>query len=171
MPRRLTATDTSAGWTEKGQKLLVTGTVYQLDAKTPAPDVILYYWHTDNDGYYSPRRGMDTRTRRHGHIRGWIKTDRHGRYALYTIHPTAYPDRSEPEHIHIAIKEPGMMNEYYIDELVFDGDPLLRPMQKRRPPQNRGGSGVLKISYQNGLQIARHDITLGLNIPNYPLRK
>ena len=31
MPAHINATDTSAGWTEQGQKLLVTGTVYQID--------------------------------------------------------------------------------------------------------------------------------------------
>ncbi len=59
MPKNIKAIDTSAGWIEKGQKLLLTGTVYKLGGKIPAPNVVIYYWQTDNDGYYSPKKGMD----------------------------------------------------------------------------------------------------------------
>jgi len=71
MPTNIKSVDTSAGYSEKGQKLLVTGIVYKLDGKTPAPNVIIYYWQTDNNGYYSPKDGMDEKAKRHGHIRGW----------------------------------------------------------------------------------------------------
>src|SRR5690349_8470780 len=52
MPQQISNTDTTIGWSEKGQKLIVSGTVFQLDGKTPAPNVIVYFYHTDNDGYY-----------------------------------------------------------------------------------------------------------------------
>lgn len=55
MTQGLDATDTSAGWTEKGQKLVVTGTVYRLDGKIPAPNVVIYYWHTDSEGFLFAR--------------------------------------------------------------------------------------------------------------------
>ncbi|KQC00316.1 intradiol ring-cleavage dioxygenase [Pedobacter sp. Hv1] len=167
LPQQVNSVDTSAGWKEKGQKLLVTGIAYQLDGQTPAPNTIIYYWQTDNDGYYSPRPNLDKKALKHGHIRGWVKTDKDGKYAIYTIRPATYPDRSEPAHIHIAIKEP-QLNEYYIDELVFDDDPLLIPKRKKTPFENRGGSGILRILLSGDLQIAEHNIILGLNIPNYP---
>ncbi len=68
MPNHINSVDTSDGWYESGQKLLVTGIVHKLDGKTPAPNVIIYYWQTDNNGYYSPKDGMDEQARRHGHI-------------------------------------------------------------------------------------------------------
>lgn len=168
MPKQIKPVDTSAGWTEKGQKLLISGTVFKSDGKTPAPEVIIYYWQTDSQGYYSPRKGMDKRTLRHGHIRGWVKTDQQGRYAIYTIRPATYPDHSEPAHIHTSIKEPKLDTEYYIDEFIFDDDPLLNA-KKRKSLENRGGSGILKTSLSGNLQIAKHDIRLGLHIPNYPV--
>ncbi len=167
MPKNINAIDTSVGWYEKGQKLLVTGTVYKKDGKTPAPDVIIYYWHTDNNGYYSPQEGMNQVAKRHGHIRGWIKTDKDGQYSLYTIRPAPYPNEKLPSHIHTSIKEPGIENEYYIDEFVFDDDILLTA-DKRSKLENRGGNGILKIILQREMQIAHHDIILGLNIPDYP---
>lgn len=167
MPTNIKSVDTSVGWAEKGQKLLVTGTVYKLDGKTPAPGVIIYYWQTDNDGYYSPKNGMAEKAKRHGHIRGWVKTDKNGKYSVYTIRPAPYPNENIPAHIHTSIKEPNLQNEYYIDEFIFDDDQLLTGT-KRKALENRGGSGVLRVLLADDLQIAEHNIILGLNIPNYP---
>lgn len=167
MPKNITAIDTSAGWHEKGQKLVIKGIVYKKDGKTPAPNVVIYYWQTDNNGYYSPVEGMDKRTKRHGHIRGWLKTGADGRYALYTVRPAPYPNDVMPAHIHLSIKEPNIANEYYVDEFVFDDDPLLTTA-KRKALENRGGSGILKVRAEGTLQVAEHKMILGLNIPNYP---
>ena len=166
MPENISSIDTSAGWIEEGQKLLVTGTVFKNDGYTPAPNVIIYYWQTDNNGLYSPKEGMDKDAKTHGKIRGWVKSDLHGRYSIYTIRPGPYPTQDTPAHIHISIKEPDMPNEYYIDDLVFDDDKLLRG--KRNGLKNRGGSGILRVLISGDLQIAEHNIILGLNIPNYP---
>jgi protocatechuate 3,4-dioxygenase, beta subunit len=111
---------------------------------------------------------MHEETKRHGHIRGWVKTGNDGKYTIYTIRPAPYPNDALPAHIHLAIKEPDIANEYYVDELNFDDDRLLIPHSKKYPFDNRGGSGVLRVLLQDDLQIAEHDIVLGLNIPNYP---
>ncbi|MGY8916167.1 MAG: dioxygenase family protein [Flavobacteriales bacterium] len=168
IPKNIAAVDTSAGWTEKGQKLLITGTVYKRGGKIPASNVVIYYWQTDADGYYAPVEGMDPKARRHGHLRGWVKTDDKGRYSIFTIRPAPYPKDVMPAHIHTSIKEPNIADEYYIDEFVFDDDPLLLPAWKKNPPENRGGSGKLRVLISDDLQIAEHNIVLGLNIPNYP---
>jgi protocatechuate 3,4-dioxygenase beta subunit len=164
MPINIKSVDTSVGCTEKGQKLLITGTAYKPDGKTAAPNVIIYYWQTDNEGYYSPKTGMDEKAKRHGHIRGWVKTDEKGKYSIYTIRPAPYPNRDIPAHIHTSIKEPNIDNEYYIDEFVFDDDILLTGA-KRKALENRGGSGILRVLISGDLQIAEHNIILGLNIP------
>ncbi len=170
MPKTISSADTTAGWYEAGQKLLIRGTIYQPDGKTPAPDVILYYYHTDNSGYYSPAPGMDKKAERHGHLRGWVKSDRNGKYAIYTLRPAPYPKARIPSHIHPTVKEPNIGNEYYIDEWVFDDDPFLTAAERRKLP-NRGGSGILSVTTQGDLQVAEHNIILGLNIPDYPATK
>jgi len=167
MPKNIKSIDTSTAWNEKGQKLFITGTVYKLGGKIPAPNVIIYYWQTDNNGYYSPNKGMEELAKRHGHIRGWIKSDKNGKYSIYTIRPAPYPNDVMPAHIHISIKEPTIDDEYYIDEFVFDDDILLTG-QKRKALENRGGSGVLRVLLDKDMQVAEHNIILGLNIPNYP---
>ncbi|MBX2922234.1 MAG: hypothetical protein KF746_08590 [Chitinophagaceae bacterium] len=117
--------------------------------------------------FYSPKTGMDERAKRHGYIRGWVKTDTNGRYMIRTIRPAPYPDDVLPAHIHLSVKEPDVANEYYTDEINFDDDTLLIPHFKRYPQENRGGSGVVRVLLKDSLQIAEHDMILGLNIPGY----
>lgn len=167
MPKNIGSVDTTAGWYEKGQKLLIRGTVFQSDGKTPAPDVVVYFYHTDNDGYYSPGPGFDQKAERHGHLRGWVKSDKNGRYAIYTLRPVSYPGSRNPAHIHPIVRESRLSNEYYIDDWVFDDDPFLTETERKRLP-NRGGSGILKVTTQGDIQVAEHPIILGLNIPDYP---
>lgn len=169
MPGFINETDTSDGWNEAGQKLIVSGTVFQLDGKTPAPGIILYYWQTDNSGRYSPKPGMTEKARRHGHLRGWVKTDNQGKYSIYTIRPAAYPGERIPQHIHFLVKEPTIKNEYYIDDLYFDDDPFLIEAERKKLPQ-RGGNGIVKTLRNGNIQSAHFNITLGLNIPDYPIK-
>lgn len=171
MPKNISSIDTSSGWKEKGQKLIITGTTFQLDGKTPAPNVVIYYWQTDNNGYYSPKAEMDEKAKKHGHIRGWVKTDANGKYTIKTIRPAPYPNDILPAHIHLSIKEHDIENEYYTDEINFDDDKLLIPHLKKYRQENRGGSGITRILLKDSLQIAEHDIILGLNIPNYPKKR
>jgi protocatechuate 3,4-dioxygenase beta subunit len=106
MPRELGWRTTIAGKNEPGEPLEIRGVIYQKDGRTPAPGVILYVYHTDAKGYYSPAPGQ-TQGRRNGHLRGWMKTDAQGRYELRTIRPAPYPSRDNPAHIHAVVKEPG----------------------------------------------------------------
>jgi len=167
MPKEITNVSKSPAWNGPGQKLLITGTIYSLDGTTPAQNVIVYYWQTDNSGYYPNRNNLDARAKRHGYVRGWVKSDSEGKYEIYTIRPAAYPNRDIPAHIHLSIKEPDIQDEYYVDGLEFDDDILLTS-EHREKLRNRGGSGVLRTLITASMQIAEHNIILGLNIPNYP---
>jgi protocatechuate 3,4-dioxygenase beta subunit len=165
MPQRLEWQTTIAGPSETGERMEMSGRVYRADGKTPAAEVILYVYHTDAAGYYSPAPGAAGLTRRHGHLRGWMRTGASGEYKFKTIRPAPYPSRDNPAHIHPIVKEPDK-NEYYIDEYVFDDDPLLTP-ERRAKLENRGGSGVVRLTRAGGVWAGRRDITLGLNIPDY----
>jgi protocatechuate 3,4-dioxygenase beta subunit len=81
--------------------------------------------------------------------------------------PVSAPNRYRLlAHIHITIKEPGL-KEYYIDEFVFDDDPLLSD-EKRQKLDNRCGSGILWLNDVGNMFKAERPIYLGRNIPNYP---
>jgi protocatechuate 3,4-dioxygenase, beta subunit len=163
--RKLNAVDTLPGFNEKGPKLKVTGTIYKKDGKTPAKDVILYVYHTDQSGIYPTRGNEKGWDRRHGYIRGWVKTGADGKYTFYTLVPGAYPGRQNPQHIHPVIKEPGY-SEYWIDEFLFD-DPILT-QSMRNEQQKRGGGGIVKTRKgSDGILNATRDIVLGQNVPGY----
>ena len=151
---------------EPGEPMEISGRILKADGKTVAPGVILYVYHTDAKGYYSPSPDQ-THARRHGHIRGWMKTDSRGRYKFRTVRPAHYPGSRIPEHIHPTIKEPDK-NEYYIDEYRFDDDPLLTESE-RTGSESRGGSGIVSLKKdEQGVWIGKRDIILGQAIPNYP---
>jgi protocatechuate 3,4-dioxygenase, beta subunit len=170
-PEKLTWQDVSPGWNQPGQKLLLTGTIFQPDGKTPAKDVVLYYYHTNAEGRYvhkpeEPRSMKPNELgQTHGYLRGWVKTGADGKYEIRTIRPAVYPTRDAPAHIHATIKEPGIA-EYYIDEFVFDDDPLLTTRERLRT-EKRCGSGVLRLVRKDDLVIGERNIYLGLNVPGH----
>ena len=167
MPAQISSISQSPAWESKAQKLLITGKILQLDGKTPAKNIIVYYWQTDDKGIYPNHDLLDKKAKRHGYIRGWVQSDEQGNYAIYTIKPQAYPNRDSPAHIHLSIKEPNIKDEYYVDQLVFDDDKFITS-DLRKNQEKRGGSGILRTSKKDGLISATHTIILGLNIPNYP---
>lgn len=165
MPKDLNWQTTIAAAKEEGERMEISGTIYQKDGKTPAAGVILYVYHTDVKGEYTPS-ATQVHARKHGHLRGWVKTDAQGRYQFNSIRPAAYPNQRFAAHVHPIIKEPNK-NEYWIDEYQFEGDPLLT-QKDRDNVENRGGSGIIKLTKnEKGTWIGKRDIVLGKNVPSY----
>jgi len=161
----LTFVDTLPAFKTTRPQLKITGVVFKKDGTTPAPNVILYIYHTNRKGIYEKKGNAKGWAKRHGFIRGWVKTNQAGKYVFYTFQPVTYPNSSEPAHVHIIVKEPGK-KEYYIDSYFFDNDPLLTK-KRRNNLKNRGGSGISRFQKENGMLVIKRDIVLGLNIPNY----
>ena len=53
---KLTAVDTLPDFNEPGPKIEISGIVYQRDGKTPARDVVIYIYHTDQGGHYTQKK-------------------------------------------------------------------------------------------------------------------
>jgi protocatechuate 3,4-dioxygenase beta subunit len=155
-------------YADKGHKLHITGTVYKADGKTPAAGTVLYFYHTDQKGIYQEgtEKGWG---RRHGYIRGWLKTNEKGQYSIKTLKPGAYPNWGAAAHIHCIVKE-NDLNEYYVGDFLFDNDPLLSNEEKSNA-NVPGGNGVLKLEERNGILYAVRNIYLGKNVRNYPIAK
>lgn len=144
MPLSLSSTLTIAGKKEPGEELIISGTIYKEDGKSPYPNVIVYAYHTDSHGYYS-KKGWETGAQKwHGHLHGWCKTDSNGHYRIQTIRPARYPDNSMPAHIHAAVKkENGRM--YWISDFVFKDDDLVNKKYLSSIAGMVGGTGVVDI--------------------------
>jgi protocatechuate 3,4-dioxygenase beta subunit len=149
---------------EKGEPMVISGRILRPDGKTPASGIVLYVYHTDAKGKYSPSLGQ-VKALRHGHLRGWVKTGADGRYEFRTIRPASYPDSDAAQHIHPIIYEPGK-GYYWIDEYLFEDDPLLSA-QARSSQEGRGGPGIITLEKKEGVWYGSRDIELGKNIPGY----
>lgn len=162
----LTHVDTLPDFSEAGPKLEISGIIYHRDGTTPAKDIVMYLYHTDQNGFYSNKFNDTGWAKRHGYIRGWIKTNEKGEYRFYTLRPAPYPNATFPAHIHPTIKEPGK-TPYWIDDYVFDDDKFVDDTYRRRA-ENRCGDGILKlVKNESGVFTAKRDLILGLNVPNY----
>jgi len=158
--------DTLPIFNEDGPKLVVSGIVYKSDGKTPAPGVIIYIYHTNQQGKYRVTGNETGWAKRHGSIRGWMKTNAQGQYKFYTVRPASYSKTGPPAHIHSIIKEIDK-KEYWIDDFLFDDDPFLTT-EERKNHRGMGGNGILEIKEKEGMQYAERDIYLGKNIEGYP---
>lgn len=163
MPKDLSWETTLSPKAEPGEPMIIEGTIYKKDGKTPAPDVVLYVYHTDAQGYYSNIPGQ--KEIQHGHLRGWIKTGPDGKYRFTSVRPAQYPRETIPAHIHPLVKEPGL-TRYYIDEYLFEGDKYLTDEERKRQ-EKRGGNGIIQLTKRDGAWRGKRDIILGMNIPNY----
>jgi protocatechuate 3,4-dioxygenase beta subunit len=163
--RPLSSSITLPGYDTAQTKLIIYGVVFEKDGHTPADDVVLYFYHTDANGIYQPSPGARGWEKRHGALRGWLRTDNNGAYEIKTNRPASYPNRNIPAHIHVTIKEHGL-TPYYITDYYYSDDPFLTDDQ-RDPKNARGGSGVLHL-IKNGVHwTGERNIILGKNIPDY----
>jgi protocatechuate 3,4-dioxygenase beta subunit len=127
---------------EPGEPLIVSGTIYAPDGRTPMKGISLYVYQTDATGRYSAGGNGDNRnTRLHGQM--W--TNAEGRYEFRTIKPAAYPGRTDAAHIHAYVSGPGYP-EYWIDEYQFEDDPLVRDELRRRNSGKGTFSAILKLT-------------------------
>jgi protocatechuate 3,4-dioxygenase beta subunit len=164
--RVLSSVDTLPDFNDIGPKTKVTGTIYLNDGKTPAEGIILYIYHTDQNGIYATKGGEKGWGKRHGYIRGWIKTGKDGKYTFYTLKPGIYPNRSAPAHIHPVILEPNG-KYYWLDSYHFVGDPLLSEKEISPGSPRGGSSGLLSLQNEENILVGKRDIILGKNIPGY----
>jgi len=152
---------------EPGEPLLLTGRALGADGR-PRKGVIVYAYQADDFGNYpqaDPPRSDASQYQ--GALRGWARTDAHGRYTFDTIRPGIEGDN--PQHIHMLVIEPGCA-AYYIDEINFTDDPVYQrlPEQRRRNKDHRwGGTGLVTPVRKGRLWEAARDIQLGENIRNY----
>lgn len=108
--------------TEPGQPLIVSGTIYAPDGRTPLEGIKLYVYQTDATGVYSTSgTGGDNRNTR---IHGVMRTGADGRYEFRTIKPRSYPNTRISAHIHAYVSGADYP-EYWIDEYVFADDPFV----------------------------------------------
>ena len=127
---------------EPGEPLIVSGTIFAPDGRTPMKGISLYVYQTDATGRYSTGGNGDNRnTRLHGQM--W--TNAEGRYEFRTIKPASYPGSTNPAHVHAYVSGPEYP-EYWIDEYLFEDDPFVGQDLRSKAAGKGTFSPILKLT-------------------------
>jgi catechol 1,2-dioxygenase len=120
---------------EEGEILVVSGTVYGPDCRTPLPGAVLDVWQADHTGRYDITKPANLTDREKFHLRGRLMTDAQGRYQIETVVPGRYPippglpgferyaGQTRPAHIHFIVMHP--LYGPLTTQLYFKGDPYV----------------------------------------------
>ena len=159
-----------AGAEEPGQRLMINGTVFSNDCKTPLPHALIEVWQANHEGIYDTQTPGNFDQRHAFHLRGMLYTDEEGRYELNTIMPGRYaippglPGQEQyagltrPAHIHMRVTE--SLHVPVTTQIYFEGDPHFAgdPWASREPslaiPLDTDGDvqrGVFDVVLSNGL--------------------
>jgi len=131
---------------EFGEKIIISGTIYLPDGKTPAKDIIVYVHHTNSEGIYPKRGDEKGNGQYHGYLRGWMKTDANGQYEFETIRPAPYHSHGgEPAHIHYNIQGSDYP-EYWLTAIWFSDDPRVTDEYKKSAKRSGGFSNVITLT-------------------------
>lgn len=140
---------------DEGKPMIISGTVFQTDGKTPAPDVLIYLYHTDAYGIYG-RRGEP----KHGRFRGWMLSDAKGKYEFRSIKPASYPNTTFAAHVHMTVTGVNF-REDWIDSILFEGDKFISERERNQAGKRGGFNPILKLEKDaNGILRGVRDIQL-----------
>jgi protocatechuate 3,4-dioxygenase, beta subunit len=142
--------------TDEGEPMIISGTVFQADGKTPAPNVLIYLYHTDVYGIYG--RGGE---HKHGRFRGWLLSDEKGRYEFRSIRPASYPNSTISAHVHMTVTGKDF-REDWIDSILFEGDRFITAREREQAGRRGGFNPIVRLEKgaADGVFRARRDIQL-----------
>ncbi|MFH4969094.1 hypothetical protein V8G61_12885 [Gaetbulibacter sp. M240] len=154
----LNSVDTVPDYASKAEKIKITGTIYKNDGVTPAEGVILYVYQTNEKGNFKMKR--DDQGKRYVKHSAWVKTDKDGKYTIYTFMPGKYYHTKELKQIQRVVKEPGK-KEYALNPFFFDDDPLIADLTLSC--RSKVAQSMLRLNEKDGMLVAEEDIRLNSN--------
>jgi catechol 1,2-dioxygenase len=134
-----------AGPDEPGDRLIVSGTVYSSDCRTPLPRALVEVWQANQAGLYDTNKPGNFTELTTFHLRGLLLTNEKGEYEIETIMPGRYPippglpglekyaGLTRPAHIHFRVME--ALHIPLTTQLYFKGDPFMAgdPWARHKP--------------------------------------
>jgi catechol 1,2-dioxygenase len=155
---------------EAGEVLVLSGTVYAPDCRTPLPGALLDVWQADHAGQYDIKEPAGLTDRTPFRLRGRLLTDTQGRYEIETIVPGRYPippglpgleqyaGRTRPAHVHFTVMHP--LFGPLTTQLYFKGDPNLSHDPWAKPSlaidlESHGSGGAKRLLGRFNIVLAR----------------
>jgi len=155
---------------EAGDVLVVSGTVYGPDCRTPLSGALLDVWQANHAGHYDIKEPANLTDRTQFRLRGRLLTDGQGRYEIETIVPGRYPippglpgfeqyaGRTRPAHIHLIVMHP--LYGPLTTQLYFKGDPHLRQDPWAKPSlainlESHAAGGAQRLRGKFNIVLAR----------------
>ena len=105
---------------EPGERIRISGQVFQEDCTTPIAGALVDVWQADMEGNY-PDASEDFK------LRGTMVTNSNGEYLFESILPGRYAmgGSFRPAHIHFKVSAEG--HDSITTQMYFEGDPYLAP--------------------------------------------
>jgi protocatechuate 3,4-dioxygenase beta subunit len=102
---------------QPGERVVLTGTLFAPDRKTPLPGVTMYVYNTDPSGHYS----RDGQRENEPYVCGVLTTGPNGRFRVETVRPASYPGTRITPHVHFVVWGAGVPEQS--TEVQFTRDP------------------------------------------------
>ncbi len=132
--------ETNISLNEEGERLTISGVVYEADGKTPAAGLTLFFYHTDSKGHYNNEDDPND-----PRLKGWVKTDSKGHYKFTTIKPAPYPSLKTPAHIHVH-RFSKVLSEKWMEDYWFEGDKLIKESDLKKYSSLGDFSPIVKLT-------------------------
>jgi catechol 1,2-dioxygenase len=120
---------------EPGDRLVLTGTVFSSDCRTPLPGALIEVWQANQAGLYDTNKPGNFTEATSFDLRAMLYTNEKGQYEIETIVPGRYPippdlpglekyaGLTRPAHIHFRVLE--SLHVPVTTQLYFKGDPFI----------------------------------------------
>lgn len=155
--QELSSIDTIQGFNSKPNKLKISGVVYENDGVTPAKDVIIHIEQADEHGNFEV---IENNGQRSVVNSGTIKTNADGEYTFYTYVPGNDRRFNMQQQLFVFVTESDNTS-YEIPSFLFDQDPLLTKLCRKRIAKKGDPSRILKLNVVDGVHVVEKDIVLG----------
>lgn len=132
---------------ELGTPLVLHGTVFQRDGRSPAPGITVFAYHTDFGGHYEVPGSPPHRWR----LKGWAVSDAAGHFEFETIRPAPYPGRNIAAHVHLTIEGPQLPRRY-APEINFADDALVPQAVREQSTRDGRFGSVRAVTVRDGVQ-------------------
>ncbi|RPG60761.1 MAG: T9SS C-terminal target domain-containing protein [Flavobacteriales bacterium TMED191] len=144
--------------------LIISGTVYASDCKTPIPNALVEIWHANQGSFNSKTNEFLNSSYEKNYFRGQINTDNFGNYSFLTVIPGKYLNGSyyRPSHIHYKVT---YLNTELTSQIYFDGD-ISIPLDPWASSENASDRIITLFPDSNDISNGIFDITLNISPDN-----